>query len=424
MKKTLLLLMLLVTGIIASAQDAAEFSRLIQLSREDQFFRLERELKLSASLSEAQKLYFEAITASVFNRPGESNSAIKKLLELHRASLTDSMALTVYECLITNCVRIFDYRSAQTATDSAVAIGRKVSDSKSVEDILNSGLIWKAARDLPAQTFSSSGETKIPLTKDMAGLSNVAVKINGHKDDVIFDTGANFSTVRESVAREHGLKFLDGTVKVGNATGGKVDSRLAYAGSLEIGNMKFGNVLFLVLPDEALSFGGGVYVIDAIIGLPVIMQMGEVHLSRDELLVPSIPGSNFKSNLALDGYTPVVEVAVNADTLVFSFDTGADRTMLYHRYFDLHRKSIESEYETEEIHFGGAGSEKRVQGYKLDDLKFSVAGSSTVLNDVSLLTKNVKDDEEMAYGNLGNDYFKEFRTMIIDFRSMSLRFEK
>ena len=188
--------------------------------------------------------------------------------------------------------------------------------------------------------------------------------------------------------------------------------------------MKFANVLFLVLPDEALSFGGGVYVIDAIIGLPVIKQMGEVHLSQDKLLVPSKPGSTFKSNLALDGYTPVVEVAVNADTLLFSFDTGADRTMLYHRYFDLHRKSIESEYETEEIHFGGAGSEKKVQGYKLDDLKFSVAGSSTVLNDVSLLTKNVKDDEEMAYGNLGNDYFKNFRTMIIDFRNMSLRFEK
>lgn len=424
MKRILLLLIVLATGIIAPAQEAGEFSRLMQLSREDQFFRLERELKHSASLSDAHKLYFEAITASVFNRPGESNTAISRLLEMHRASLTDSMALTVYECLITNNVRIFDYRSAQAATDSAVGIGRKVYDSNSVDDILNSGLIWKTARDLPAQTFSSSGETKIPVTKDMAGLSNIAVKINGNKEDVIFDTGANFSTVRESVAKEHGMKFLDGTVKVGNATGGKVNSRLAYATSLEIGNMKFGNVLFLVLPDEALSFGGGVYVIDAIIGLPVIMQMGEIHLSADELFVPSKPGSSFSSNLALDGYTPVVEVAVNSDTLVFSFDTGADKTMLYHRYFDLHRKSIESEYETEEIRFGGAGSEKRVQGYKLDDLKFSVAGSSTVLNDVSLLTENVKDDEELSYGNLGNDYFKNFRTMIIDFRNMSLRFEK
>lgn len=418
------LLMLFAFAGVSFAGEPEFHAKLDSLSRNHLYFSLDRELTRSGSgLDELSVLYFRSIADCAFNKPEESNSSIRKLFELHRTTLTDSMAAKLFECMITNSVRLFDYVTAQRATDSAVAIGRKVYDKESVNEIENSGIIWKAAGDVLPQTVTSAGLTKLKTTKDIAGLTNIPVKVNGNSESLIFDTGANFSTMSESIAKKFGLTFLEGSVKVGTATDKKVDSRIAYAGKLEIGNMTFTNVLFLVLPDEALSFGGGIYVIKAIIGLPVIMQMGEIHLTKGELSVPEKSGITPVRNLALHDFTPVVEGIVNTDTLMLSFDTGAKGTTLYYRYFELHKSDIERKYEPEEITFAGAGGEMKVSGYRINGIEFRIGGSEAVLNDISVFTESVKTNDEWTFGNLGNDLFGSFKTMIIDFTNMSLRFE-
>jgi predicted aspartyl protease len=422
MKRTVLFL--LVLSSLSFAQNTTFLTnKFNKLCNEKQFFSLNRELiKSKDMLNDMQRLYFGAILDNAFNRPESSNKSIRELFSGFKDQLTDSMAARLLECRISNSVNLFDYKDAAAATDSLIDRYDYLYEKDFKDELVNSGLIWKAASDLQPQEMTVTADTRIDVKKDIAALSNIGVNINGSSEQFIFDTGANFSTVSESYASKLRLSFLKGNIKVGTSTGIKVESRLAYTKSMIIGNMKFNNVLFLVLPDEALSFGGGVYVINGIIGFPVIKEMKEIQLTENELFVPMNSKSKSVLNLSFDGFTPLVETVVNSDTLVFVFDTGAKKTMIYHPYYEMHKEEIDKNYSPEEIRIGGAGGEIKVKGFKLDNIIFKVASSSIKLDDVSLISVNVKKSEEYTFGNLGSDFTGSFRVMIIDFANMSLEF--
>jgi len=422
MKK--IFLYLLVLSNFSIAQDKMQLvNRFNKLCNEKQFFILNREMKQSVEMLDyVQQLYYGAILDNAFNRPGSSNKTILKLLSEFTDLMSDSMKARLLECRINNSVNLFDYSDAATATDSLIGRYAYLYEKDYKDELVNSGLIWKAASNLQPQEVSVRADSRIVVKKDIANLSNIGVILNGSPEQFIFDTGANFSTVSESYAIKLRLKFLEGSIKVGTATDIKVDSRLAYAESLIIGSLNFKNVLFLVLPDEALSFGGGVYVINGIIGFPVIKEMKEIQLTENELFVPMNSKSKSVMNLSFDGFTPLVETVLNSDTLVFVFDTGAKMTMINHPYYEMKKEEIDKNYKQEDIKIGGAGGEIIVKGFKLDNVIFKVSSSIRELDGVSLLSVNVKKSEEHTFGNLGSDFTGSFRVMIIDFANMSLEF--
>ncbi len=423
--KKIALIILMLSNVTLAQYSGEIIDRLNRLSNQKQYFQLSREFEsYGQSLDPLYRRYFLAITGNAFNKPELSNNAIDQLLSENEKELSDSMKARLIECKITNCVNLFDYANASVATDSLVSKYSKLYAQEYVDELVNSGLIWKAASELPAQTVSKNSDTRLAVKKDMAGLSNIEISINGINEQFIFDTGANFSTISETYAQKLGLKFLDGKIKVGTVTGIKVDSRLAYAESLTAGNMNFSNVLFLVLPDESLTFGGGVYVINGIIGFPVIKEMKEILLSDDELFVPMKSEATKVSNLSFDGFTPLVETIVNSDTLVFVFDTGAKSTILYYPYYKKNKDFVEANYIQQDIEFGGAGGLVKVKGYKLNDLLINVSGSTKKLNDIPLLSKIIKPSDEYSFGNLGRDFTGSFKIMIMNFEGMSLRFSE
>ncbi len=173
------------------------------------------------------------------------------------------------------------------------------------------------------------------------------------------------------------------------------------------------------------------YVINGIIGFPVIKEMKEIHLSDGEMFIPAKPGNSVYSNLAFDGFLPVLETYVStnfilSDTLIFSFDTGAKSTMLYHTYYDKYRSMIDGNYKPADIKFGGAGGEETIKGFKINEMNFRISEGSTTLKNVSLLSEKIRDKESDKYlsGNLGGDFFNSFKTMIINFEDMFVQFEK
>ena len=422
--KIYILVFLMLTNVTLSQNADEIVDRMNRLCNEKQYFQLRRELENHGqTIDELYQRYFGAIVRNAFNKPGFSNIAINHLLLEDKDKLSDSMTARLIECKITNCVNLFEYANASDATDLLVSKYNGVYDKEYVEELKNSGLIWKAASLLSPQTVSVNADTRMKVKKDIAGLSNIDILINGKTEQFIFDTGANFSTVSESYAQKLGLKFLDGKIKVGTVTGIKVDSKLAYAESLTVGNLICSNVLFLVLPDESLTFGGGVYVINGILGFPVIKEMKEIHLTDEELFVPKIPEVAAVSNLSFDGFTPLVETIVNSDTLVFVFDTGAKSTILYYPYYKKNKSFIEANYTQEDIEFGGAGGQVRVRGYKLSDLNFNVSGSVKKLNGIPLLSKVMKPSDEYSFGNLGRDFTGSFKLMIMNFERMYVGFK-
>jgi predicted aspartyl protease len=130
-------------------------------------------------------------------------------------------------------------------------------------------------------TIAASGQTE--LDYDMARLPRADVTINGRRQEAVLDTGANYSTITESVARSLGLRMLPDPITVGASGNDAVAGHLAVADTLVFAGGEFRDVVFIVLPDSALSFMGGVYRIPAIVGFPVLSALGRVEFSGETL---------------------------------------------------------------------------------------------------------------------------------------------
>lgn len=410
---------IMVTGVNASG----DFEQVLDLYENKEFYRFERSTS-SFKGEEWQNLYLSALLYGLKGKFKHSNTAIDSLLTSGRTLLADSLEKTLLEIKITNSVNLCDYKTAAKTSELLLKDFSGIMEKKEKDDVVNSLKIWDAASLLPVETATIEKDVKIPAERDLAGLLNVPVKINGITEDFVFDTGANFSVITKTYARKMKVKMLKGNIEVGAITGKKVISELAYAELLMIGGIEFHNVLFLVLPDDALSFAGGMYVINGIIGLPVIKAMKELHIRDNEIFVPSVPVAKDLNNLLIDGFISVIEVVIGNDSLAFTFDTGAKTTHMNRSYYLAHKEEIEKKYEPEEIELGGAGGTVKIKGFRIDEINFSVGSSGAQIKDIRLLAENIKDKEDLYYGNLGQDYMSQFSEMILNFESMYIDFRK
>lgn len=419
MKTAIIILTLFISGIYAKT----DFRSLLKLHDNKDFFKFIKTAD-NAALKIWQDIYVKALIHNLQNENAVSNNLIHQVFNEHSEELTDSLKMKLLETRIKNSVNLYDYKDAVYSSEQIIGKFASLLDSNELTEMKNSLVIWKAAENLAVQTIEITGDSKIPVSKDMAGLINVPVNCREMTEDFIFDTGANFSVVSSSYAKKLKMKMLEGELLVGSVTGKKIKSRLAYADLIEIGNMKFRNVLFLVIPDESLTFAGGLYVINGIIGLPVIKEMKELHIRKDELFIPANQTYHALNNLLIDGFVPVIEVVNNNDSLAFTFDTGAKTTMLYSSYYQLNKKVIDSKYKPVEIEIGGAGGTIKVNGFKLNDLIFRIGTSRFRLDKVDLVSERIKDHDKSFYGNLGQDYMSEFSEMILNFKDMYVDFKK
>lgn len=118
----------------------------------------------------------------------------------------------------------------------------------------------------------------------------VPIEIGGNTECMIFDTGANLSTIIESEAVRLGLQIIDAPFDVGSITGNSVKARIGVAKYLKSGNVEFQNVAFIVFPDKALYIEPIKYQIKGIIGYPVINALREITIIKDkQISVPAKP---------------------------------------------------------------------------------------------------------------------------------------
>ncbi len=404
------------------AQNSA-FDKLYDLYSSKKYFKFISQFKeVENSLNKNEKNICNVFYYSLVNNPAKSEKYFIQDI-ISNTEIHDTIKRDLYTVSVFNNVWLGNYK--KSVEQSKILLNKYASyiKEKDKEDYENSLLIWEAVQGVGKQEVIRKDETKLKMKRDLAGLYTIPVTYNNETFDFVFDTGANFSTITESYAKKLDLVFTGGTIKVGAITGIKIDSRIAWAKSFFIGNMEIKNALFLVLKDEDLSFAGGVYKINGIIGFPVIAEMGEVIISKEgELDVPLTPSVTNKNNLLIDGFNPLVEVDYKNNPMCFTFDTGAKTTMLYIPFLKDYEKEITSEYKLEDIKFGGAGGDIKVPGYNLKNVELKIADDKVVIPGLSLISESLKDKEEVFYGNLGQDFISKFDKMILNFKYMSIDF--
>lgn len=262
----------------------------------------------------------------------------------------------------------------------------------------------------------------VPVKRDMAGLMRIDVGVNGQTVDAIVDSGAGFSTLSESAAKKFGVRLIERATSVGSSSKEEVKSRVGVIDRFRIGDAELANVVVIVLPDSALTFGGGVYKIDAIMGLPVFEALERIALrkadGKETLYYGAELGAAGPSNMILAGVQPIV-LCEGAAPLRMFVDTGATNTSLNAsatRQFPALLAGAEKTGAT----LGGAGGTAKDEGaLTLPVLHLTVAGRGFDLAKVVIHSQAA----DGHHGDIGQDLLKQGSGWVFDFAAMRFAVE-
>lgn len=390
---------------------------LLELYRQRDFFELRDRLKDAETASPSpERRFLQAALHHAFNRPGESNRLLAELSsgvsELPAELLTESLRLQME-----NHLRLHDYASA-------LAAARRLVDNPTrhpaelVSEIANTSLLLAALETAPAQTVEATSTTRLKLE---FGRRRLAVRIGDRRLELSLDTGANFSVLMRSEAQRAGLTIREVGLEVATSTGKRVPADVAVAERVTLGRAEFRNVVFLVFPDELLTFPDG-FRLPGLIGFPVLEALGEIRLRVDNLFeAPGRTPSRSFSNLALDGLEPLVSVSVQGQRLVCRLDTGAGETFFYEPFYRRFRERLDKVGEPRTVEAAGVGGIRKLDALRLPPLTVELARAGVRLEQPIVYTAPLADDgDERLDCNLGLDALEGFRYYAINFRDMAL----
>ncbi len=368
--------------------------------------------------------YYWSLVENAFSNFKASNEAIEDFLEGAGVLKNDSLIKEILLVKQLNFVNLFEYKEAYQTNQYIIENLKQVCTPDELDDLKNTSGIWKALENSEKQQIIHTSDVRIQMTRDLAKLANIPVAISGMTKDFIFDTGANFSVIQRSVALEMGCEIIPVQFDVSAITGAKVKSDLAVVKELTIGEVTCKNVVFLVFDDKDLTFEEANYSIKGIIGFPVIRNLDEIHITKnDELVIPKTIEAYSKSNMMLNGFMPVVQVVQGSDTLQFSFDTGAVETSLNGAYYRKYEKKVKRKGKKRTLKSGGAGGIVEFEGYLLPKVALSVGSSKATLKNLQVRIEEVGKIDSDFDGNLGQDFIKQFDEMIISFKYSAIQFK-
>lgn len=399
--------------------------KLEMLYEEQNYFKLKALFTSNEEqLTRVHKLYFNALISHVFNKQESSNKFISELLKNNQNELSDTLLHTIYRAKRMNHINLYEYAEAAKASSILIEKYKHLEDTADYSNLKNEHNVWLALSETPKQEIIKSTDTKIIMKRDKVGLMNVETVFNMDTVNFLFDTGANFSVIKRSMVEDMKMQLIKADFYVAGSTGVKVLCDLAIAKEFTMSSITVKNAVFLVLNDEDFSFPEIDYYPNGAIGFPIIEALEELHFDREgNIVVPSIPIQYTYDNLALHGLMPVIAVQYKNDTLNFNFDTGASNTTLYKPFYDKYKTDIDSRYENKDFGAGSAGGIVKYNGYVVDTITFNIANSSAAIDEINLHTELVDEKVNAIYGNFGQDYIKQFDTMVLSFKYSSVLFE-
>ena len=395
-----------------------EFDNIYEAIERKNYFKAE-EIYASCrdSLSEIEQKFSEVVLDNAFNRLGDLERKIDSILEI-KPELPDNLELHLYLIKGDSAVKTYQYGKAETAYSTVLKEYKEFLSEADLKDYGNTLKLVSALSHVPPQTIDIRADTVIKMKKDMAGSDTLEVSINNTSENFLFDICANFSSVPESVAERMQMKSLPVGISVDTSSGMIIQTHPAVCKKLTIGNMDVYNAVFLVVPDELMSFPDG-YRINGLLGYPVIKAFQEVRLSQSGELTVKEQSSSVRgsSNMTMNDFLPMIKI----DGKPYYLDTGGETTTFYQKYYLENKESIENEYEVGKVMIGGIGGFHEYDGFVIDE-SLTISGREVELNDVNLLKEQI-GIEGMAYGNIGQDFIKQFDTMILNLEDSYIQFE-
>jgi len=424
--KILIFLTLIITFVSCTKKTTNSIveDKLNLLLEQKNYFQLEDELlKNSNELSEDRILYYNVFINKAFGQRKKSNKEIEILLDKHKQTLNDTLIVKLLDVQASNYLFLYEYKKAAEIYTEILTTYKKVLDSTDLENYKNTKNLFGTFSNVSPQKMHKKKDVTLKSYRNKFNHLMTPVKVGATNDEFIFDTGANLSTISESQAKKMKLKLFEQIVDIGSSTQKDVQSKLALADSLYVGDILFENVLFIVMPDSQLTFPQINYAIKGIIGFPVINQLGEVHLHKNgKIFIPKVASKKTQKNMFFEGLNPVVRLSSKSDTLLFTFDTGARNTELSFKYYKDHKSDVEKKGITQKNQRSGVGGEVEVKEYMLSNFQILIGQHKTSLDKIPVTLEEYGFNKYFD-GNLGQDVFLKFNTLTINFEYMDIDFK-
>lgn len=384
------------------------------------FFSLREQLTSSpdGEPESSERRFFAAAVELAFNQPAESIRIAESVLEEGGLPALDSLRLQ--HLLVTANLRLHRYSKALSAARVLLASPSRDADPAVEQEVRGTLPLLEALADIPPQEARIARSSRLAL----GATRRVPLKIGDAKRQFSLDTGANFSVIMASEAKALGLTIRPAGVEVATSTGVRVLADVTVAPQMSIGKVDYTNVVFLVFPDELLTFPGG-HRIPGLVGFPVVEAMGEIRFRRDDVMeIPSRPPVRKLGNLALDDLDPLVQIRYGRDELVCRLDTGANKTVFYEPFFQRYRERLESMGRETTVTTGGVGGFQELPSLQLPRVSLTIAAGGANLRDVDVYTRPIRAPEEnYLFCNVGLDVLHKFSAYVINFRDMALVLE-
>ncbi len=314
------------------------------------------------------------------------------------------------------------YADAHVATTRWIEVlQRQDAPRSTLEGAARMAALAGALSSAPPQAVTSYVPTAVRSAKDKVGLRRAAVTVNGRVQDAVLDTGAGLSVVSRTIAERLGLRLLAGSATIDSSTRDGVPTRIGVADSVEFAGLSLRDVAFLVMDDGQLEFPvPGGYSIGAIIGFPVLRELGRIRFERDGRVVPEpqVPVAPTPDNLRVVGSALYVDVLVEDVATALHLDTGAPASFLTTRFAGRHARLVDGLAHHEEK-LAGAGGARTRRSARMPSAILSIAGRRATLADLSVVVDDGPDAEAPNFGVLGDDVLDQFDHWTIDFRSMA-----
>lgn len=407
----------------------AKTSQLYELYLKRDYISLEYQLK-DRQLRKERIHTHEVFNAILLNAYGKRSEASKILQKSNISLQNDTLKFLALKT--SNDIEFHNFNYSEASRIGKILL-EKYKDMYTPQEYQELHQFVKIAtilQNTPAQEIIKTSNTILDLKKDAAGLLNIPVAMGNSELSLVFDSGAGMSVIAESVAKRLNLSTIsDSTVQIPGSAGISTTAKLAVAKNIQIGNMSVSNVAFLVFPDSSLSFAGGSYKMDGIIGFPVIKEFGSLtFIKQSQLFVPKkIAKRKTKSNMILDELQPIIILTYNSNDIIrlpFTFDTGASKSTLSKNFYQRFPYDVETKGKENSRTFEGVGGKKSFEGFDIDNLNFNASNKTLKLNNVFVFKEPFLPNGDGYYGNIGQDAIQQFERVTINFKHSFIKFSK
>ena len=392
-------------------------NQLKELSEQHQFLKMDSLNKVKSK----NYFFYKALYANVCNQPRLSNHYLS---ELKKGAITKSFRY--HKLKNDNYIKLFDYSNAYKTSKILTSQFAANFTAEELNDEMNTQRIWEVLQKQKTQIIDSFTNVNVVSKKDLAGLITTEVRANGTVSDFVFDTGAGISCITESMAKKMRLTILqDNNIKVMSFTGVENKVLMGIAPVLTMGSLTIHNAAFLVYPDTAFTFANGAYMINGIIGFPIIKELGTVTIAPESLTFSKgAIAENKEKNLFIDQLRPVLLMKYRGKTLPFNLDSGAKESSFTKSFYEAFQSYIDvNGVAVKRKTSGAGGQEVTTTVLELKDQNIQLGELHIKLGSLEVDPNNYGVYGKVNHGNIGQDILGQYKKVIISFEGNYLELE-